>query len=204
MMELDHIAVAGETLEEAGAAVEAALGVPLQAGGEHDVFFTHNRLLGLADGLYLEAIAANPAAPRPGRPRWFDLDRFSGAPRLTNWICRTRDLEGLLAHLSAGVGAPVALRRGDLRWRMAVPADGILPFDNRHPALIQWDCDIHPAARLEDRGCALRRLVVAHPDAAALRAVLAPWLRDDRLAFEAGAPALRAEIDTPHGARVLE
>ena len=202
-MDLDHIAVAGETLEEAAEAVEAALGVPLQPGGQHDVFHTHNRLLGLAEGLYLEAIAVNPAAPRPDRPRWFDLDRFAGAPRLTNWICRTGDMDGLLPRLPAGVGAPVSLRRGDLRWRMAVPSDGILPFDNRFPALIQWDCDIHPAAMLADRGCALRRLIVVHPEAAALRAALAPHLDDARVVFEAGPSALHAEIDTPHGLRSL-
>ena len=203
MLELDHIAVAGETLAEAAAAVEDALGMPMQAGGRHDVFFTHNRLLGLADGLYIEAIAIDPEAPDPGRPRWFDLDRFSGAARLTNWICRTDDLDAALARLGPAVGAPVALRRGDLRWRMAVPGTGVLPFDNCHPALIQWDCDTHPATRLTDVGCRLRRLVVAHPEAGALQARLAPLLADPRVVFEAGAPALVAEIATPHGPRTL-
>ncbi len=85
-MILDHIAVSGTTLPEAVAAVEEALGVRMQPGGEHAVFHTHNALLGLADGLYLEAIAINPDAPVPERPRWFDLDRFAGPARLTNWI----------------------------------------------------------------------------------------------------------------------
>ena len=92
MLELDHLAVSGATLEAARAAVEDALGVPMQPGGEHDVFHTHNTLLGLEDGLYLEAIAINPAAPTPDRPRWFDLDRFEGSARLSNWICRTDDI----------------------------------------------------------------------------------------------------------------
>jgi len=202
-MELDHIAVSGETLEEATAAVEAALGVPMGLGGQHDVFITHNRLLGLADGLYLEAIAADPTRPAPDRPRWFDLDSFAGPARLTNWICRCDDLDALLAALPVQAGAPVALSRGDLRWRMAVPADGKLPFDNLFPPLIQWQCDIHPARMLPPTGCTLRRLVVAHPEAVALRAALAPHLVDPRVEFEPGAPALSAEFDTPHGARVL-
>ena len=113
-MELDHIAVAGETLAEATAHVEAALGVPMQPGGEHAVFHTHNTLMGLADGLYLEAISVNPAAPVPERPRWFDLDRFAGPARLTNWICRCDDLDATLAALPDGFGAPVELQRGDL------------------------------------------------------------------------------------------
>lgn len=201
-MQLDHLAVAGETLDAAAAAIEAALGVALQPGGRHDLFATHNRLLGLADGLYLEAIAVDPEAPAPGRPRWFDLDRFSGTARLTNWICRVDDLDAALARLPDGVGAPVALRRGDLRWSMAVPADGVLPYDNLFAALIEWRGDLHPADMLAPSGCALRRLLVAHPEAGALRRALAGFA-DPRVAIEVGAPALLAEFDTPHGLRVL-
>ncbi len=203
MLTLDHLAVSGETLEAATAHVEAALGVQLQPGGAHAVFHTHNTLLGLADGLYLEAIAINPDAPRPDRPRWFDLDRFSGPPRLTNWICRSEDLEASLAAIPHDLGAPVDLQRGDLRWRMAVPASGALPFDNRAPALIQWQTDIHPATRLADAGCRLLRLTVSHPEAGGLQTALAPQFSDDRIAFETGASGLHAEFATPHGQRTL-
>ncbi len=199
-MELDHIAVAGETLDAAVAHVETALGVPLQAGGQHQMFGTHNRLLGLADGLYLEAIAIDPNATPARTPRWFDLDSFSGTPRLTNWICRAGGLPALLKDLPDGAGQPVRLTRGDLVWDMAVPADGRLPFGNLFPALIEWHSD-HPAARLEQQGCALRRLVICHPDAAALETLLP--LNDGRLVFETGPVAMEAEFDTPHGVRVL-
>ncbi|MDK3018102.1 VOC family protein [Pseudodonghicola flavimaris] len=202
-MLLDHIAVSGETLEEAAAAVEAALGVPMLQGGQHDVFITHNKLLGLADGLYLEAIAADPSRPAPERPRWFDLDSFSGRARPTNWICASEDLDALLAALPIEVGDPVSLTRGDLRWRKAVPADGKLPFDNLFPSLIEWNCEVHPATVLPPSGCALRRLIVSHPEASALAAMLAPHFRDARVVFEPGAPALSVEIDTPHGLRTL-
>ena len=202
-MELDHIAVAGESLEAASAHVEEALGVALQPGGAHDVFFTHNRLLGLEDGLYLEAIAIDPDAPAPSRPRWFDLDRFFGAPRLTNWICRTPDLNAVVKDLPGDVGAPVQLARGALRWQMAVPQSGALPFDNLHPALIEWGTPQHPAQMLAQVGVRLTRLVVAHPDAVALRAQLAAQFSDARVVFEVGEPALVAEFATPHGRRSL-
>lgn len=202
-MELDHIAVAGETLTDATVHCETALGVPLQEGGEHAIFHTHNKLLGLADGLYLEAIAINPKAPVPDRPRWFDLDRFSGQARLTNWICRCEDLDATLAALPDGFGTPVSLRRGDLRWRMAVPDDGILPFDNCAPALIQWEGEVHPASRLTQRNVALSRLHVSHPDAAELQALLAPHLSDDRIAFNAGPAGLRATMLVNRQAREL-
>ena len=200
MLALDHIAVAGATLEAAVAHVEDALGVPLQAGGEHAHFGTHNSLLGLADGLYLEAIAINPGTQPQQNPRWFDLDRFQGPPRLACWICRTEDLAAVIDQFDLDVGQPVALARGDLRWQMAVPATGVLPFDNRFPALMQWQ-SAHPAARLSDRGCALRRLIVTHPEAESLRGLL--QLGDPRVVFEAGEGGLMAEIDTPHGVRVL-
>lgn len=199
MIALDHVAVAGQTLAAATDHVQAALGVPLQQGGEHAVFHTHNALLGLEDGLYLEAIATNPDAPAPDRARWFDLDRFTGPPRLTNWICRCDDLEATLAALPDGFGTPVDLRRGDLRWRMAVPASGILPYDNCAPALIEWLGDAHPAPRLAQQGCALTALEVRHPQAEALATLLRPLLADARISFLAGPPKLTARLATPSG-----
>ncbi len=203
-MQLDHMAVSAATLSEARGHIEEALGVAMQPGGRHELFGTHNALLGLEGGLYLEAIAIDPDAPTPKRPRWFGLDRADGRARLGNWICRTDDLEGVLARLPEDVGEPVALRRGALAWDMAVPGDGMLPFDNMHPALIQWRGGGHPAQVLAPSGCALRRLVVAHPCAEALRVALAGAFSDPRVVFEvAQAPALVAEFDTPAGRRVL-
>lgn len=202
-MLLDHLAVAGETLQAAQTHVEEALGVRLQRGGEHAVFHTHNALLGMEDGLYLEVIAVNPAAPKPDRPRWFDLDRFIGPARLTNWICRTSDITSTLAKLPAPMGSPVALQRGDLRWRMAVPAQGILPYDNCAPALIQWDTPLHPGDMLKPSGVRLRRLTIRHPQAAELTALIAPHLADDRVRYEEGPAGLAAAFDTPHGPRDL-
>ena len=198
-MELDHIAVSGETLEAAAAHVEHALGVELQQGGKHAKFGTYNRLLGLERGLYLEAIAVDPDAPAPQQPRWFDLDRFEGPPRLTNWICRVTDIKTI--KMPGGPVTPIELERGALRWQMAVPPSGRLPFDNLYPALIQWYGDLHPAQMLQASGCNLRRLVVYHPEALDLARILGPV---DLIQFDTGPAALRAEFDTPHGARVLE
>lgn len=203
MLTFDHIAVSAETLEEGVAAVEAALGVALAGGGQHPHMATHNRLLGLGD-LYFEVIAADPLAPRPKWPRWFDLDNFSGAPRLTNWVCRSENLTADLAACPDGTGIPVALQRGDYRWSMAVPADGKLPFDGCFPALIQWHGDLHPARALPDVGVRLTRLEIAHPEATALKAALAPLFADPRVILTEGpAKEMRATFSTPHGTRVL-
>lgn len=204
MLRLDHIAIAAQSLDEGRAMVERALGVTLAPGGQHARFGTHNLLLGLEDGLYLEVIAIDPAAPPPDRHRWFDLDRFEGAAHLRNWICACDDLDAALIAAPTGSGVPVELARGDLRWRMAVPDTGVLPYDNCAPALIEWQGDAHPAARLPQSGVRLTGLHILHSQAAQMRDALAPLLNDPRVRFEtAGAPALRAIFDTPDGERTL-
>jgi hypothetical protein len=204
VLTLDHIAVAGETLEAAVAHVEEALGVALAPGGVHVEMGTHNRLLSLGPGLYLEAIAVNPEAAHPERPRWFDLDRFSGPPRLSNWIARTDDLAEALAAAPEGMGVPVSFTRGNYHWQMAVPGTGRLPYDGAAPALIQWDGALHPADHLPDAGCRLDRLVISHPDAGALLSAF-PALGDVALVEVTYGPAMRieAEIRTPSGVRGL-
>ena len=199
---LDHIAISAETLDAGAEWVEMALGVPLVGEGKHTHMGTHNRLLSLGD-LYLEVIAIDPEAPKPAWPRWFDLDNFRGPPRLTNWICRTDDLDAALATAPDGTGTATDLQRGDYRWRFAVPASGKLPFDDRHPALIQWQGDLHPARALRDHGIRLTRLEITHPQAPALRAAL-HGLSDPRVVIGLGPyHALRASFDTPQGPRVL-
>jgi hypothetical protein len=202
MLRLDHLAISAARLDDGVATVERLLGVPMAGGGKHAAMGTHNRLLGLGD-LYLEVIAVDPEAPGPDRPRWFDLDRFAGPPRLTNWVVACDDLTGALAAGPPGWGVPMSLARGDYRWQMAVPDDGKLPFDNAFPALIRWEGALHPAPALPDRGLRLQRLEVIHPKADGLRAALV-GLDDPRVVILDGpAPALRAVIDTPDGARTL-
>ena len=202
-MRFDHLAVACTALGDGVATVEEALGVDLAPGGRHVLMSTHNRLLSLGPDEYLEVIAPDPDAAPPGRARWFGLDRFAGRPRPAAWIAATDSLEADAATLP-GSGRITALSRGDFRWRMAIPDDGWLPFDGLAPALIQWDTPAHPAPHLPDAGIRLSRLVIAHPQAADLRALLARHLSEPRIVTEPGPPALRAEFVTPHGPRVLE
>ncbi|MFM2390959.1 MAG: hypothetical protein RLZZ437_2514 [Pseudomonadota bacterium] len=201
-LRIDHLAVSCVTLADGVAAMEALLGVPMAAGGQHAHMSTHNRLVNLGD-LYLEVIAIDPTSPAPTWPRWFDLDHFSGAPRLTNWVAACDDLGVEVAASPTGVGVPVALSRGDFRWQMAVPTNGRLPFGGCFPALIQWEGAAHPAPRLPDMGLRLERLIIRHPDARGLEQALAGRLSDARLMIAAGAQGLEAHIQTPHGLRVL-
>ncbi|MEM9787627.1 MAG: VOC family protein [Pseudomonadota bacterium] len=192
---LDHLAVACRDLAEGTAWVEAQLGVTMQPGGQHVRYGTHNTLLGLGD-IYLEVIAPDPdAAPFDG-PRWFDLDRFTGSPRLANWICQTD-------HFDPIAGPPVPLKRDNLAWQLTVPKNGSLPFDGAYPTLIKWDADVtHPAQSLSDAGCRLVTLTITHPEADRIRSMID--LADPRVRFETGAPIFRATFHTPNGPRTLQ
>ncbi|MEO1794473.1 MAG: VOC family protein [Pseudomonadota bacterium] len=203
MLALDHLVIVGETVDSAARHIEAALGVPMQAGGAHQAMGTHNRLLGLAGGVYIEAIAIDPAAPAPDRPRWYNLDRFSGEPKLTHWAARTTDIDATLAASPAGTGVPLALTRGPYAWTMAIPETGQTPFDGMSPALLSWDGP-HPADALTDRGCSLNWLEIQHPDIDHLFTSFPALAQVDRLRFShSSQPGLRAEIGTPHGPRLL-
>ncbi|NNK78223.1 MAG: VOC family protein [Litoreibacter sp.] len=205
MLELDHIALACERLETGTAFAEETLGAPLAPGGQHAAMGTHNRLLSLGPELYFEVIAIDPDAPAPDRPRWFALDHFSGPPRLTNWILKTPDMAAALAQLPDGFGEVMHIARGDLRWQMAVPATGVLPWGGWAPALIQWEGDTHPAARLPDQGIRLKSLTLRHPQAVEMAELLAPLMPRDTALFEpAPTPGLRALFETPDGERTLE
>ena len=203
MLCLDHIAVAAETLDAGQQWVENLLGVVTQPGGQHPRMGTQNRLLGLADNLYLEVIAIDPTLPAPDRARWFGLDSFQGPPRLVNWICRTTQLDQVLQQLPVGAGRAVSLSRGDLRWRMAIPVSGVLPYDQMFPAIMEWQDHNHPTDRLHNSGVELTTLTVFHPQADQLSKHLDPLLSDPRLHLAKGAPRLRAKLKTPTGVSVI-
>src|SRR5690606_8176826 len=96
------------------------LGVSLQAGGQHPRMGTHNKLLRLGDDVYLEVIAADPAAPAPQRPRWFELDQMTpgSRPRLGTWVIRTDDIVAARAACSWDTGPIESMTRGALAWRI--------------------------------------------------------------------------------------
>jgi len=199
-LKMDHLAVCAETLAEGVDYVETLLGVAMAPGGEHAKMGTHNRLLSLGPDCYLEVIAINPDAMAPDHPRWFDMDNFSGEPRLTNWICQVDSMDDL----PAGLGQPMSLQRGDLRWQMAVPHDGRLPFNGAFPAAIKWAGSAHPNQRLPDSGCTLGQLNIRHPEVEDLRAELEPNLITKNVTYSNGDLMLSAVIATPSGLKVLQ
>jgi hypothetical protein len=206
----DHLVVSARTLDEGVAWVEERVGVPMGPGGKHVLMGTHNRLLHLGPGQFLEVIAIDPQAPPPARPRWFSLDapstreRLARGPSLIHWVVRTDAIEQALPALGCGDPEILALSRGEYRWRIGVPADGALQRDGILPTVIQWEGK-HPADALPAAGCTLEEVVLRHPQAqptlAALRAAgLDPG---DPIRAEGPGTGIRARIRTPRGSVVL-
>ena len=202
---LDHLVVAAQTLSEGTEYIEATLGVNLSEIGRHDRMGTHNRLLSLGPDVYFEVIAIDPSASPLDHKRWYDLDAFSGQPRLTHWACRTPKLVETLQNAPKGSGTPMSFKRGDFRWQMAVPEDGKLPYDGAMPALIQWETSNHPAPLLPDQGTRLRSFEIVHPSAEVLREEFPALDSLDKVTLLSGQDvALKPIFQTPEGEKVLE
>ncbi len=206
---IDHIAVTAPSLEVGAALVREALGVSPQVGGQHPRMGTHNLLVRLGDTLFLEVIAPNAAAPAPSRPRWFALDtlRPNAAPYLAAWVARTSDIHAVASASSEPLGHIEPMTRGTLSWLITITPDGSLPFDGIAPALIEWQTEAHPAAKLQDQGLSLASLELFHPKPARISRLLVSLGLEGPVSVlptsSGSRPRLVAHINTPLGVRLL-
>ena len=129
---IDHIVIAVPDLAAAQRAYEA-LGFVVVPGGRHPVG-THNALIALGDGSYIELIAFYE--PSPGHRWWLPLQRGGG---LVDFCMQTDDLLGdTIAFRRAGVAiddpSPLSRVRPDgyhLEWVLSIPSEayrGVAPF----------------------------------------------------------------------------
>jgi len=205
---IDHLVVTAPSLAAGVEYVREALGVAPQAGGEHALMGTHNCLLKLGEGLFLEVLCVNPAAPVPHRPRWFQLDEAESVlqPRLVTWVVRTTDIKAALAASPVVSGYVTPMSRGELSWLITIPRNGALPLQGIAPTIIQWHCP-HPAGQLTDSGCSLLRLEGFHPRAEKVRAMLEAIGFQGEFSVSASSAGeqahLVAYIQTPAGMRML-
>lgn len=170
---------------------------------------THNLLLRLGNSVFLEVISPNPEAPPPARPRWFALDTLClhSPPALATWVARTGDLHGTAPACSEALGDIEPMSRGALNWRMTIPGDGALPLDGIAPALIEWETQTHPAAKLQDYGLSLVKLELFHPEPERISRLLQSigFAGEVSVLPPGGGrtACLLAHIATPQGLRVL-
>jgi hypothetical protein len=212
--QLDHLVIAAATLDEGVAWCEATLGITPGPGGQHALMGTHNRLFSIASHdfplAYFEIIAIDPAAPDPGRRRWFDLDDEAlqtrlrrEDPQLVHWVARVNDAPAAVTALhtqNIDRGEVIAASRptpqGLLQWQITVRPDGQRLFDGLLPTLIQWG-DVHPAAAMPPSGITLAALELQHPQAEGLTTGLqAIGLA---LPVRPGPTRLRVRLQTPRG-----
>ncbi|WP_319406876.1 VOC family protein [uncultured Desulfosarcina sp.] len=211
---LDHLVVAAYTLDQGMAYVRDRLGVPMTGGGVHTAMGTHNRVLKLGHGQYLEVIAIDPKGRRPDSPRWFNLDDSglqSGLkirPRLITWVARTDAIDTLAPGICNRHVQVRPMQRDSLRWRFGFTDDGSMPGDGLIPHLIQWESDIHPTEKMEDAACRLLNLEGAHIDPPSVQRVVSSMGLDHAITVHPVSkqrpPGLLAKIKTPIGVVVLD
>lgn len=203
---VDHLVYAVADLGQGIAEIERLLGVRAAPGGKHTGRGTHNALLSLGTGTYLELIAPDREQPAPAAARPFGLDKLT-SPRLVTWAIRVSDIEKRVEEArSAGYdpGAVLSMSRklpdgGELRWRLAVHpepvAGGVVPF------FIQWDPGKHPS-ETSPGGAHLADLQAEHPRPDEVNAMLEA-IGAEITVTQSARPALIATIEGPKGTVVL-
>jgi len=155
LLRLDHLVVSARTLDEGTQYVADTLGAAPAGGGAHPLMRTHNRLLNLWGGVYLEVIAVDPngsssngaangaadgkadgARGNAPRPRLFALDdpvthaRLEKGPYLSHWVARVERPKRLTTwqtQYPQRIAPIVPMTRGDFSWGLSVPDDGAFP-----------------------------------------------------------------------------
>lgn len=150
-MRLDHVsyAAAVEHLADTVQRIGYALGASFIDGGLHPRFGTRNFILPMADGTYVEVVAAldHPAAfAAPyGRAVRARADEGGG---WMGWVVSVRDMAAVEARLGrASVpGHRVRPDGYDLRWRQIGVLDTMA--DSQLPFFVTWESDAaeHPSA----------------------------------------------------------
>lgn len=226
---LDHMVVGANSLEEGAAWLAQRLGVQTQPGGQHVGVGTHNRLLRLGGGTYLELIAPDPSQEAPtyvnergksvplplpfglGDPKIRSL--LADRPRVLHYVVRTADIEGARQALDYDCGELRPMRRGDLNWRLTLLRDSmpLLRGDAvEHagpafvlPTLIDWGNTPNPGNTLESRGVSFQSLTISAPTRYLVR--LGGLTRDPRIRLVESTNAnLGIELLTPNGYVVLD
>ena len=199
---IDHLVYASSGLQRGMDEIEELLGVRPVEGGHHPQYGTHNALLSLGPGMYLEVIARDPDLPPPERGALIDVPE-TGDSRLFAWVYRVADIQEssdalrdvgvLLGPIDKGSrekpdGSVVAWKLTDPYTR---PLNGAIPF------LIDWGNTVHPSGVVPSGG-QLVELIVTHPEPDTVRRALS--VLGAKVTVLQGDPfRLSARIETEQG-----
>lgn len=173
---VDHVLYASADLQRGMDEIEALLGVRPVPGGRHPQYGTHNALLSIGPGTYLEVIARDPELPPPERGTLIDIPA-TGDSCLIGWVFRTNDIQASTAAANdagVGLGPAVAGRRtkpdgSEIRWQLSDPYE--MPMSGAVPLLIDWGTSVHPST-VAPSGGRLVELGIEHPEADSVRRAL--------------------------------
>ncbi len=133
MLQIDHVIIAVRDLVAASDDY-AALGFSVIYGGRHASGSTHNALISLQDGAYLELLAATGEPAQPGLTDFSPL--LAQGEGLVGYAVRSHDLQADAAELRERGIAVGTIREGqrqrqdgiDLHWYIASIGSEMLPF----------------------------------------------------------------------------
>ena len=169
---VDHLLLGVPDLDEGIAFVERLTRLRAVAGGSHPGRGTHNALMALSAGRYLEIIAPDPDQDVISRLSTLD------APALVGWAALTNDIDTLAERLRAADvetsgPLPGSRSRPDgrvLTWKTLSLSRTFAQAEiDPMPFFIQWDTtSVHPSTDSPATG-ELLSLELHHPNAGALR-----------------------------------
>lgn len=204
MRGLDHLLWEERSLREGERRFADLTGVAPAYGGPHADGETHNSLLSLGRGRYLELIAPLPG--HPGTGGLLEHAPEDAAPGLFTFAVKAADLD-LLERSAGASGLGVTRQRGGrttpngetLTWETAtVKGHDLGPFV---PFFIRWGRVVHPS-ETAPQGCELLEFSVGHPRHRELAELYAA-LGVNVSVFGAEQPRLRGTLRTPKGELVL-
>lgn len=206
MLELDHLLWEELRLDEGERRFAERTGVIPAFGGDHPDTGTHNSLLSLGGGRYLEIISLDPAHLRAASLPEQAVLAFK--PKLYTFGVRTHDLA--LVERLAGAGGLTVSRPHNVSRR--VPDGTILKwqtivlekheFGDFMPFFTRFDGMLHPS-ETAPQGCNLLEFSVGHPQYQELSRLYTA-LKLNVPVFESEYPLLLAVVATPKGIITLD
>jgi hypothetical protein len=201
---IDHLVVGAPQLDAAVALVAERTGVTAAPGGAHPGRGTHNALMSIGEGSYLELVAPVPGAELTGDLA--DFARLTGPTPLA-FAIRSSDLVATRERLKADglvVSEIVAgsRQRPDgtmLRWRVFELNEADFPHG---PFFIQWDPGSQHPSVSSPAGCRIAQLELRAPNVEPVARLLKN-LGVDVPARVAAMPALSLTLHCPKGELTL-
>jgi hypothetical protein len=203
MSRIDHLVYATNDLHHTVHDMEKKMGITISPGGRHLDFGTHNALVNLGEGIYLEIIAPDPDNHQFKGPLWMGLDHLDESPRLTRYGLKKKiiidDLD-LLSSVRKELSRVSQGRRqkpdgSTLEWTLTVPHSD--PLIETCPFLIDWSESVHPTLSLPQE-CQLKSFTIFSPDDGSVRHINQRLGADIKVIYSEE-PRLEAIIQCPTG-----